>query len=275
MGQSVRRWLYGAGAVAAVGAVVCGQGMANAAPVTASGAQIQGLAPATGAYKPPAQALYVGERGAAVRNVQRRLETLHYYAGPIDGVFGLDLQQAAWAFREVQGMPLNATTAAEPISRSFEKALVNPRQPKALVPRGGPNRLEINLKIQVLVLYKNNLPDLILHVSSGGGYYYCNPKPPKGDGSCGTAVTLPGNFHAEYFIPGWDKVPLGYMYNPVFFDAAAGQAVHGGDPDPWFPESHGCVRLPGDVQNWFYKQLSIGGRHPTPVYVRGVAPYYL
>jgi peptidoglycan hydrolase-like protein with peptidoglycan-binding domain len=276
MRQSVWRWLYGAGAVAAVGTVACGQGLASAAPAAPARIAItsqQPLTPASGPYRPPSKALYVGEHGAAVRNVQRRLAALHYYPGPIDGVFGLDLQQAAWAFREVQGMRLNATTAAQPISRNFELALEHPKAPKALKPGGGSSRVEINLAIQVLVLYKNNQPSLILHISPGGGYHYCNPGPPKGDGSCGRAVTQDGNFHAEYMISGWDKVPLGYMYNPVFFNAAAGQAVHGGDPDPWYAASHGCVRLPGDVQDWFWKQLSIGGKHPTPFYVRGTAPY--
>jgi hypothetical protein len=274
MNQTVWRWLFGVGAVGAVGVLACGQGLANATTATPTG--IAGLTgtqvlPATGAYKPPTKPLYVGETGSAVRNVQRRLNLLHYYAGPVDGVYGQDLLEAAWAFREVQGMPMNAKTAAEPISRTFEIALEHPKLPKVLVPKGGATRVEINQNIEVLVFYKDNKVDLILHTSTGGGYYFCNP----GGGGCGTAKTPDGNYHAEYFIPGWEKVPLGEMYNPVYFYPAAGDAIHGDIPVPWYPASHGCVRIWMDAAAWFHKDLTVGGKHATPVYVRGKAPYQL
>jgi peptidoglycan hydrolase-like protein with peptidoglycan-binding domain len=277
MKQNVRRWLFGAGALAAVGAMACSQGMASAAT---SGPRFSTDAAAPAAYVPPSHDLYYGNKGAAVKSVERRLNQLHYYAGPVDGVFGQDLEWAVWAFKRVNGLPMNVMNSDlvgpnSTITWAFRKALVNPKSPWALVPKGGANRVEINLKRQYLVLYKNNKPHLILDVSSGGGYYYCNPKPPKGDGSCGTAVTEDGNYHAAWFQAGWDKVPLGYMYNPVMYNTEAGQAMHGGDPVPLYPASHGCVRLQEDVENWFHKQLVVGGPHATPVYVRGTAPYEL
>jgi peptidoglycan hydrolase-like protein with peptidoglycan-binding domain len=279
MKQNVRRWLYGAGALAAVGAMACSQGMASA---STSGPRFStdAATPAAAAYVPPSHDLYYGNKGAAVKSVERRLNQLHYYAGPVDGVFGQDLEWAVWAFKRVNGLPMNVMNSNlvgpnSTITWAFRKALVHPKTPFALVPKGGANRVEINLKRQYLVLYKNNKPHLILDISSGGGYYYCNPKPPKGDGSCGTAVTEDGNYHAAWFQPGWDQVPLGYMYNPVMYNTAAGQAMHGGDPVPWYPASHGCVRLQEDVENWFHKQLTVGGPHATPVYVRGTAPYEL
>jgi peptidoglycan hydrolase-like protein with peptidoglycan-binding domain len=271
MRQSVRWWLFGAAAVTAVGALALGQGMAEAAP---SAPQAATSSQATAAaYRPPAKALYYGETGAAVKSVQRRLSQLHYYLGADDGVYGQNTLEAAWAFREVQGLAMNATTGAEPINRAFERALVHPVRPYVLIKHGPATRVEINLKRQVLVLYKKGAIRLILHISSGGGYYFCNP--PSGGGGCGYAVTPDGNFHAQYMIHGGDVVPLGYMYNPVFFDPAAGDAMHGGDPDPYYPASHGCVRLPPAVWNFFWKELTIGGPHATPVYIRGTAPYYL
>jgi peptidoglycan hydrolase-like protein with peptidoglycan-binding domain len=274
MRQTVWRWLWVAGGVTAVGVLALGQGMAGASTAFPTGGHFPStvkVRPATGPYKPPSQPLYVGETGPAVKNVQRRLNALHYYAGPVDGSFGQDLLWAAWAFRAVNGMPVNSTTAAEPISRNFERALVHPKLPPVLVPKGGANRVEINQKLQIAVVYKDNKVEWIWRISSGGGYYYCNP--PSGGGGCGYAVTIDGNFHAEYMISGLDIVPLGSMFNPVFFDPAAGQAMHGGDPVPFYPASHGCVRLQLDVENWFFKYLTIGGKHPEPVYVRGVAPY--
>ncbi len=285
MHQNVRRWLYGAGALAAVGAMACGQGMASAATSglrnSADSSRATAVTTAAATYVPPNHDLYYGNKGAAVKNVERRLNQLHYYAGPVDGVFGQDLEWAVWAFKRVQGLPMNQKRSDlvgpnSTITWAFRKALVHPKSPWALVPRGGANRVEINLKRQYLVLYKNNKVHLILDISSGGGYSFCEPKPPKGDGTCGhTAVTQDGNFHAAYFIQGWDQVPLGYMYNPVMFNTVEGQAMHGGDPVPWYAASHGCVRIQEDAENWFHKELTVGGPHATPVYVRGTAPYQL
>jgi peptidoglycan hydrolase-like protein with peptidoglycan-binding domain len=276
LNQSVRRWLYGAGALAAAGAVVCGQGLASAS-TSSPRISATAAAPAAPAYVAPRHDLYYGDTGAAVKSVQRRLNQLHYYAGADDGVYGQDLAWAVWAFERAQGLKVNTTdgsgTVNTTITWAFRMALEHPKAPPVLVPKGGAERVEINLKRQLLVLYKNNKVHLILDVSSGGGYYFCDPPPPKGDGSCGTAVTLDGNFHADYFVPGLDIVPLGSMYNPVFFDPAAGQAMHGGDPVPFWPASHGCVRLQEDVENWFHNELTVGGKHATPVYVRFKAPY--
>jgi hypothetical protein len=29
-----------------------------------------------------------------------------------------------------------------------------------------------------------------------------------------------------------------------------------------------------DIAPWFHNRLSIGGAHPTPIYIRGTAPAY-
>jgi peptidoglycan hydrolase-like protein with peptidoglycan-binding domain len=275
MRRALRRWLLGAGVVAAVGALAGGTGLASASPFITGPVGSQKAPPP---YVPPSHDLYYGDTGAAVKSVEERLNELHYYAGPDDGNFGPDLEWAVWAFKEAQGLPMNQMNADlygpnSTITWAFRQALIHPRQPKVLVPNGGAERVEINLSDQLLVLYKHDVPYLILHISSAGGYEFCDPPPPKGDGACGRAVTPDGNFHAVYFIPGLDIVPLGQMYNPVFFDPAAGDAMHGGDPDPWYPASHGCVRLPLDVENWYHSELTVGGPHATPVYIRGIAPY--
>ena len=292
MRQNVWRWLCGAGVVAAAGAVAGSQGVASATPSgsvgSASTSSTVAIASSTvasasssfvsrtsvtaaTAYKPPSRPLHFGQSGPAVRSVQSRLKQLHYFPGPIDGKYGQDLIEAAWAFREVQGLPMNNTTGAEPITRTFERDLVNPRAPYVLIKRGPATRIEINLKRQVLVLYKKNQVSLIAHVSSGGGYYFCNPH----GGSCGYAVTPDGNFKALSFQSGWIKVPLGTMYNPIWFDYADGDAIHGDIPAPWYPASHGCVRVWMDIAGFLHNEITIGGRHATPVYIRGKAPYIL
>jgi peptidoglycan hydrolase-like protein with peptidoglycan-binding domain len=270
MRYSVSRCLLSTGAVVAAAAVIISQSTLTAG-AQASGARSTGTVPAGKTYVPPSKPLHFGQRGAAVRSVQRRLADLHYYPGPIDGSYGDDLLEAAWAFREVQGLRVTARNEAEPITRAFLKALVHPKPPYKLVPHGGASRIEINQNIQVLVLYRHNKPYLIAHVSTGGLYYY--PCPGDASATCGPAVTPDGNYHALWFDPGWVTVPLGEMYNPVFFIGSA-YAIHGDIPAPWFPASHGCVRLWMDIAAFFHKDVSIGGSHPTPIYIRGNARPY-
>ncbi len=64
------------------------------------------------------------------------------------------------------------------------------------------------------------------------------------------------------------------MYNPIFFIGTA-YAIHGDVPVPWYPASHGCVRIWMDAAPWFHRHVHIGGRHPTRIYIYGTAPYYL
>jgi lipoprotein-anchoring transpeptidase ErfK/SrfK len=192
-------------------------------------------------------------KGQAVRLLQRRLAALKYYPGRVNGRFGTDTLEAVWAFQETQGLhPRNAVTAV------MQRALASPRPPKVLVRHGGRLRIEVNLKDQVLVLYRHNRPELISHVSSAGGYYFCSPN------GCGDGVTPTGNFTTLSFIPGWVTVPLGRIYNPVFFIGTL-YAIHGDTHVPLRPASHGCVRIPLDVARFFHTLVPTPG---TPVYIR-------
>jgi peptidoglycan hydrolase-like protein with peptidoglycan-binding domain len=257
----VRWWLVSAGSVVVIGASLCSQsGVASAITIATNGHLIAATGQVTEAYVPPIQNIAYGASGAAVLSVQQRLTQLGYYVGPIDGQYGSDLQQAVWAFKEVQGLPV--TDGNSVIGPYFRQDLIDPTSPPDLVPTGGPNRIEIDQSIQVLVLYRANRPYLILHVSTGGGYYYCSA------GSCGYAITPDGNYTALSYLPGLITVPLGFMENPVFFIGRA-YAIHGGDAVPWYPASHGCVRIYADAVNWFHNDVTIG---VTQIYVRGTAP---
>jgi peptidoglycan hydrolase-like protein with peptidoglycan-binding domain len=201
-----------------------------------------------------ARTLQLGMHGLSVRALQRRLAALKYYPGAIDGNFGTSTLEAAWAFQEVQGLP-----GEDFVSSAMQRALAHPRAPRVLDAAAGPNRIEVNLGIEVLVLYRNNQIELISHVSSGGGYYYCSP-----GGGCGVAITPTGNFTALSFFPGWISVPLGYMYNSVFFIGTA-FAIHGDTYVPLAPVSHGCIRVPMDIAAFFHTLVRIPGE---PVIVR-------
>ena len=224
--------------------------MASAAPAApaAHAAHAARTAPAA-----PARALQPGMSGAAVKALQRRLAALKYYPGSIDGRFGTNTLEAVWAFYEVQGLP-----AHDYVSSAMKRALAHPRAPRVLVRHGGANRIEVSLSREVLVLYHNNHVELISHVSTGGHYYYCS------NGGCAVAITPTGNFKTVVFMPGWVQVPLGEMFNPVFFIGTA-FAIHGDTDVPLAPVSHGCVRIPMDIAAFFHKLVHIPGE---PVYIR-------
>ena len=99
---------------------------------------------------------------------------------------------------------------------------------------------------------------LISHVSTVGGYYYCS------NGSCGYAITPTGIYRTTVYMSGWVKVPLGEMYNPVFFISTV-YAIHGDTYVPVNPVSHGCIRIPMDIAAFFHKLVRIPGE---PVYIR-------
>jgi NAD(P)-dependent dehydrogenase (short-subunit alcohol dehydrogenase family) len=56
-------------------------------------------------------------------------------------------------------------------------------------------------------------------------------------------------------MPGWVTVPLGEMYNPVFFIGTT-FAIHGDTDFPLRPASHGCVRIPMDIAAFFHTLLA-------------------
>ncbi len=273
--RQVWRWLVSAGAVTAVGASVLVQGGVAAGGVAGTG---QAAAPAgtakTGqvrvvtarastaslAWTPVGRVLKPGMHGAAVLKVQRRLRALKYYPGKLDGQFGQNTLEAVWAFKAVQGLRLSRNP--DFIGMTMEHRLADPLAPKPVSVHTPNNRIDVSLKHEYLVLYRHGEVRLISHISSGGGYFFCDP--PPNQGICGYAITPHGNFTALSFVPGQVKVPLGEMYNPVFFIARE-FAIHGDSYVPLQPVSHGCIRIPNDIAYFFHTLFTIPG---TKIFIR-------
>ena len=243
-----------AGSIAVVGIALAVPGVAAAAGHTppAATAGVAAARVSSSAYVPAKRTLKDGMHGSDVRALQQRLAQLKYYPGTADGQFGSSTLEAVWAFQEVQGLSANGVIGAH-----TAHALVSPRAPQSRYPHGGALRVEVNLGLRVLLLYRNNKLSLVSHVSSGGGYYFCS------DGSCADAITPTGHFTTTRFMPGWVTVPLGQMYNPVFFIGTA-YAIHGDADVPLQPVSHGCVRIPMDIAAFFHTLVTAPG---TPVYI--------
>ena len=245
-------------ALSAVALVLAGCRSADAPsqaarPAAPSRAAAASPSPSPTVSASPELVLKPGMRGQAVRLLQRRLAALNYYPGRVNGRFGSNTLEAVWAFQETQGLhPRNV------VSSKMQRALASPRPPKVLVPHGGRLRVEVNLKDQVLVLYKRNHVALVSHVSSAGGYYFCSPN------GCGNAITPTGDYTTLSYTPGRVTAPLGDMYNPVYFIGTI-YAIHGDTQVPLKPASHGCVRIPLDVAAFFHTLVPTPG---TPVYIR-------
>jgi peptidoglycan hydrolase-like protein with peptidoglycan-binding domain len=201
------------------------------------------------AYTPPARTLAPGMTGSDVKALQERLASLKYYPGTIDGQFGPDTQAALWAFQEINGVKVTGVADA-----ATKQALVHPRAYNSpSYPGKRATRIEVDQALEVLVLFDNNQITLISHVSSGGGYYYdC------GTDGCAQAVTPDGTYDTTVYMPGWVTVPLGEMYNPVFFIGTA-YAIHGDTYVPVGPASHGCVRVPMDIAAFFHTLVKTPG----------------
>ncbi len=217
-------------------------------------------APTTTTTVPADGRLLPGMQGEPVRALQQRLVALHYDPGPLDGRYGGGLTSAVMAFQKVAGMPRNGRATVDVLA-----AIAAATDPAPLLPDGGPTRIEVDFKRQVLFFWKDGALLRILPVSTGNGKKYCE------DGICGVAVTPSGSFRIERRIKGKRKSYLGLLYDPLYF--YGGFAIHGSPSVPGYPASHGCVRIPLHVSRWMFDNVPnrtpvylIGGRRPaTPL----------
>jgi peptidoglycan hydrolase-like protein with peptidoglycan-binding domain len=209
--------------------------------------------PAPPASKPPPAGLGPGSRGPEVASLERRLDALRYDPGSVDDVYDHNTAYAVTAFQKVHGMARTGRATDDVVTAVNEAK----SPPPAIVPGGGGTRVEIDLDRQVLFLYEGNNLSKILPVSSGNGQRFCS------EGWCRRAITRVGSFAVYTQARGWQKSPLGRLYNPLYFDG--GIAIHGSQSVPASPASHGCVRIPMAAAEWFPRRVTLG----TPVYVAG------
>ncbi len=201
----------------------------------------------------PPPGLATGARGAEVAALEKRLETLLYDVGKVDDVYDQNTAYGVMAFQKVHGMARTGRATDDVIA-----ALATAAQPPALVPNGGENRVEVDIPRQVLFLYKSNTLQKIVTISSGNNQRFCS------EGWCRRAVTPGGSYGFYRQGRGWETGPLGSLYNPIYFNG--GIAVHGSRSVPAQPASHGCIRIPMSVAEWFPSAVHIG----MPVHVVGV-----
>jgi peptidoglycan hydrolase-like protein with peptidoglycan-binding domain len=244
--------LVAAGTVACSDSPEKGAGVALLTTTTAPPTTTTVPPTTTTTAKPIPPGLGRGAKGEAVKLLEERLATLKYDTGKIDGSFDAMTAFAVTAFQKVHGLPRTGR-ATDDVVTALQKA----SDPPPMLPAGGGDRIEVDLKRQVLFLYKGGGLLRILPVSTGNGKRYCV------DGQCATAVTPGGSFKVTRKIRGLRVSRLGQLYNPVYFNG--GIAIHGAPSVPAAPASHGCVRIPMATSAWFHDTVPRG----TPVYVLG------
>ena len=195
-----------------------------------------------------------GATGDKVSWLQDRLRALGFDPGPTDGVYGNATERAVWAYEklilDIEYSKVTGTITPERWVRMNQPIEIRPR-------RSNPGtHLEVLLEKQVATLFVNDQVRLITHISSGTGEEWCDVVLIDNDdgsqtekGICGVAVTPGGVFHFDRRVDGWRNSKLGRLYNPVYFNY--GIAVHGASNVPSVPASHGCVRIPMHIAEYF------------------------
>ncbi len=201
-----------------------------------------------------------GASGAEVEAYQQRLASVGFDPGTVDGQYGEDTTYAVEALQKLMGVTPNGT-----IGEPERVALNTFRYPDPLQVDGEANRTEIDVTKQVLTLYENHQVRLITTTSTGSGIDYCydTPRDNPTRHVCEQANTPSGRFTFKEYRDGWDKSPLGQLYNPFYFNG--GIAVHGYPSVPTSAASHGCARIPMHIANYFHMLVHVG----DPVYVFG------
>lgn len=228
---------------------------------------LQGPAPVRTRLSMP---LERGARGEEVRRVQLRLLELRFDPGGVDGVFGEATEMAVWAFKKL----VMAAPAVGVTGKVTPEVWDRMQEPLGWVPlKHGDTatHLEVLLPQQVAVLVRDDVPALITHVSTGDGKEWCNyrrslpdPNAQEEDSSsttspvkyCGKSVTPAGSYRVQFKRDGWFSGYYGDLYKPVFFNG--GIAVHGYDKVPNRPASHGCVRIPNHIAEYFQSLMHRG-----------------
>ncbi len=206
-----------------------------------------------------------GSAGEKVKALQQRLKELGFDPGPADGSFGNGTRQAVWAFEK-----LTSDIAYDQVTGVVTNDMWQMMQDDlAFQPlrQGAGTHVEIYLPRQVLIVFKDNKPELITHISSGELNADGTPKTwcetltydTDDNGApleekitkamCAEAKTPGGVFRFTRRYEGNRVGPLGGMWNPVYFNY--GIAVHGAKNVPDTPASHGCIRIPMFIADYF------------------------
>jgi hypothetical protein len=158
-----------------------------------------------------------GATGGFVQLIQQKLAAVHIYipqSGVYDEKTGLAIDAYHRLLRHGTSQSLDGLTVSELLAGRGSFPIRYPKDGR---------HAEGNLGLQLLALIDHGQVEAIYPISSG------KPSTP----------TILGRFHVYLRTPGY--LPDGMYYSNFF---TGGFAIHGFDPAPDYPASHGCMRLP-------------------------------
>jgi hypothetical protein len=163
------------------------------------------------------ESVHYGSTGRFVQLLQQRLRALHFWV-PETGVYD---QHTGWAVDAYHRM-LRWGTSTMTSPAMVAKLLNGAGAFRVRFPRQG-RHAEGDLSHQLLALIDGSKVQWIFPISSG------KPSTP----------TILGSYRVYRRTPGY--LPDGMYYSDFFI---RGYAIHGYNPAPDYPASHGCMRLP-------------------------------
>jgi len=169
------------------------------------------------AYAALAENVAPGSTGPIVQLIQQRLAALHFYI-PQTGVYDLGTELAVDAYHR-----LLRTGTSQLMDPGTLTQLLNGIGTFQIRFPGQGRHAEGDLSDQLLALTDGANVQLIFPISSG------KPSTP----------TVLGSWQVYSRVPGY--LSDGMYYSDFFI---RGYAIHGYDPAPDYPASHGCMRLP-------------------------------
>ena len=172
-----------------------------------------------------------GATGRFVQLMQQRLAALHFYI-PQTGVYDQGMRLAVDAYhrllRHGASQSLDGATISELLNGVGQFHIRFPKHGK---------HAEGDLTRQVLALIDKGKVVALYPISSG------KPSTP----------TVLGSFRVYLKTPGY--LPDGMYYSSFF---TGGYAIHGFNPAPDYPASHGCMRVPISDAISIYRWLNVG-----------------
>ena len=204
-----------------------------------------------------------GTQGPDVLALQQRLNDLHFDVKTPDGYWGPNTSRAIWAYEQlILGRSRDQVTGH--VTPEMWQRLQGPLDLAPLRPTASATHVEVFLPQQAMVVFVDQKVRLISHISSGSGEEWCAyprnvpayvgattttlPKGQRLKRVCGESVTPGGVFKVYRKEKDWWEIPLGKVYNPIYFNG--GIAIHGYQDVPFKPASHGCIRVPMHIAEY-------------------------
>lgn len=172
-----------------------------------------------------------GNYGRDVALLNRKLRKLGFATGG-GRSFSSQTARAVLAYRKANGLPRTQAATRGIVKRLMRgKGRVKLRYPKA------GRHVEADLSRQILILANRGKAVEVYHTSSGTS----------------ATPTILGHYRFYLRQPGYNSKS---MYYSTYF--IRGYAIHGYDPVPTYPASHGCLRVPISDAIHIYNWVDIG-----------------